>query len=252
VRNRPQDLGLLPDGEPAPLAEQQEAAEERETGTSEPDGSRGGVAMPVDEGLTMSQALRTRSFWLVGLAMGFAGLGSQAVIVHQIPFMENSLGFSTQAASLVAMSMPIVSLAGRLGFGLLADYVDKRKVLAVAYLFIGVGILLFSMVHSAWQIPFYLVFFGPGWGGSIAVRPAFQADYFGLRAFGGIQGLMFTVASVGSFVGPIFAGAVYDITDSYRPGFLIVGMAAMVAVPVVLMAGRPQTEAAKVAGVPEV
>lgn len=249
VRNRPEDLGLLPDGEPASPAEEQVAAGEAEAGTADPEGAGGGMASYHDEGLTMSQALRNRSFWLVGFAMGFVGLGSQTVIVHQIPFMEDSLGFSSQAASLVAMAMPIVSLAGRLGFGWLADYVDKRKVLAAAYLFVAVGILLFAMVHSAWQVPFYLAFFGPGWGGFIAVRPAFQADYFGLRAFGGIQGLMFTVASVGSFVGPIFAGAVYDITDSYRLGFFIVGLVALVAVPTVLMVGKPSGEVAEVSGV---
>jgi len=248
VRNRPQDLGLLPDGEPPVAAERQVAASERQAGTADPEGPRGDVVSPQDEGLTMSEALRTRSFWLVASAMGLAGLGSQTIIVHQIPFMEDSLGFSSQAASLVAMSMPIVSLAGRLGFGWLADYVDKRKVLAVAYLFIAVGILLFAMVHGVWQIPFYLAFFGPGWGGSIAVRPAFQADYFGLRAFGGVQGMMFTVASVGSFVGPIFAGAVYDVTDSYPPGFFIVGLAALAAAPVVLMVGKPRTDVARVAG----
>jgi len=196
----------------------------------------------------MSQALRNRSFWLVASAMGLGGLGSQAVIVHQIPFMEDSLGFSTQAASLVAMAMPMVSLAGRLGLGWLADYADKRKVLAGSYVLLGVGTLLFAVIQSGWQVILFLAVFSPGWGGSIAVRPAFQADYFGLRAFGGIQGLMFTVASVGSFAGPILAGAVYDAVGSYRPGFLIVGLASLMAVPVILMARRPQAEPAKALG----
>jgi len=150
------------------------------------------------------------------------------------------------------MAVPIVSLAGRLGFGWLADYVDKRKVLAVAYLFIAVGIVLMATVQSAWQVPLYLMIFAPGWGGSISVRPALQVEYFGLRAFGGIQGLMFFVASVGSFTGPIFAGAIYDVMDSYRPAYLMVALAVLAAVPAILMAGKPQTtEAATVAGEPE-
>jgi MFS family permease len=95
------------------------------------------------------------------------------------------------------------------------------------------------------------MFFAPGWGGSISVRPALQAEYFGLRAFGGIQGLMFFVASVGSFTGPIFAGVIYDVMDSYRPAFLVVALAVLAAVPLVLAAGGPQTEAASVAGGPE-
>jgi MFS family permease len=197
------------------------------------------VAARQDEGFTIGQALRTRSFWLLAVAMSLIGFGSVAIIAHQVAFLEESMGFSPLMASVVQMGVPIVSLAGRLGFGWMADYVDKRKLLAAAYLFIGVGVILLATVQSAWQVPLYLIIFAPGWGGSISVRPAFQADYFGLRAFGSIQGLMFFVASVGAFAGPIFAGVVYDVVDSYRPAFLIVGLTALVAVPLVLMAGKP-------------
>ncbi len=248
VRNRPQDMGLLPDGEPILPAEQQTGADERQSPTVGREGPGGGATVREDEGLTISQALRTRAFWLVAVAMSLIGLGSVAIIAHQVAFLEESLGLSPVAASAAQMAVPIVSLAGRLGFGWLADYVEKRKVLAISYLFIAVGILLAATTQSAWQVPLYLIIFAPGWGGSISVRPAFQVDYFGLRAFGGIQGLMFFVGSVGSFVGPIFAGAVYDITDSYRPGFLILGLAALAAAPAVLMVGKPRAEAARAAG----
>jgi OFA family oxalate/formate antiporter-like MFS transporter len=249
VRNRPQDLGLLPDGEPALPAQGQMAADERQAPTVNPENPGHGMAAGQDEGLTMSQALRSRSFWLLASGMGLIGLGSVAVIAHQVAFLEEELDFPPLVASLAQMAVPIVSLAGRLGFGWLADYVDKRKVLAVAYLFIAVGIVLMATVQSAWQVPLYLMIFAPGWGGSISVRPALQAEYFGLRAFGGIQGLMYFVASVGSFTGPIFAGVIYDVTDSYRFAFLMVALAVLVAVPAILAAGKPQTtEAATEAG----
>ncbi len=240
VRNRPQDLGLLPDGEPVLPVGQQAAADERQAASADE------VAACQDEGLTMGQALGNRSFWLVASGMGLIGLGSVAVIAHQVAFLEEEMDFPPLVASLAQMAVPIVSLAGRLGFGWLADYVDKRKVLAIAYLFIAVGIVLMATVQSAWQVPLYLMIFAPGWGGSISVRPALQAEYFGLRAFGGIQGLMYFVAGVGSFTGPIFAGVIYDVTDSYRLAFLIVGLVVLVAVPAVLAAGRPRTEAATV------
>jgi sugar phosphate permease len=246
VRNRPQDMGLLPDGEPSLSAERQVAADERETPVVVSESAVGWVAARQDEGLTISRALRTSSFWLVAFAMSLIGFGSVAVIAHQVAFLEEEVGFSSLVASSVQMGVPIVSLAGRLGFGWLADYVDKRKVLAVAYLFIGIGVLLLATVQSAWQVPLYLIIFAPGWGGSISVRPAFQADYFGLRAFGSIQGLMFFIGSAGSFTGPVFAGAIYDVTDSYRLAFLIVGLAVLVACPTVLAASRPQMEEASV------
>jgi hypothetical protein len=39
------------------------------------------------------------------------------------------------------------------------------------------------------------------------------------------------------------------MTDSYRLGFFIVGLAALVAVPTVLMVGKPSGEVAEVSGV---
>ena len=251
VRDRPQDMGLLPDGEPVRPAQREVAAGQPKVPAVDPKGPGDSMARPPDEGFTVRQAVRTRTFWLLALAMSFVGMGSQAVVVHQIPFMQDSLRFTSQSAAVVAMTMPIVSLTGRLGFGRLADYVDKRTVLAMSYLLMGVGVLLLAMVHSPWQILFYLAVFSPGWGGSLAVRPAYQADYFGVRAFGGIQGWMMTVSAVGSVFGPIFAGAVYDITGGYRPAFLIVGLVALTAVPLVLMAGRSQKELARAAGIPE-
>jgi MFS family permease len=94
----------------------------------------------------------------------------------------------------------------------------------------------------------FLVVFAPGFGGAISVLPALQAEYFGLRAFGTIQGLMWGMSTLAAFVGPIFAGAVYDGLDTYRPAFLIMGLAALAAAPAVLMTRKPQTEVAKAAG----
>jgi sugar phosphate permease len=142
------------------------------------------------EGLTVRQALRTRPFWLLTFAVALAWLGGMALIGHLIAFLEESADFSRGAASAVAMGIPFASLVGRLGFGWLADYVVKRRLLAVAYIFQGAGILIFATTDSPWQAVLFLVVFSVGWGGAIPVLPALEAEYFGLRAFGGIQGLL--------------------------------------------------------------
>jgi cyanate permease len=51
-----------------------------------------------------------------------------------------------------------------------------------------------------------------------------------------------------AFAGPIFAGAVYDTMETYRPAFLIMGLATLVAGPAVLMTARPRGEVAREAG----
>jgi MFS family permease len=62
-----------------------------------------------------------------------------------------------------------------------------------------------------------------------------------LKAFGAIQGLAFTIGTLGGLAGPVFAGWVYDETESYRLAFVILSIGSLLAVPLVLSVGKPQT-----------
>jgi sugar phosphate permease len=235
VRERPEDMGLLPDGEkPASKAETGEGEEtELEEAQSASIHSRG---------LTMGQALRQRAFWMLALAMAFTSLGTTGLVVHQVSYLKKSVGFSGEEAAAVATAMTIVSLFGRLGFGYFADFVSKKKLLAGAYILIAVGMLVFANLRSPWQVVFYLALFSPGWGASIAVRPVLQSEYFGLRAFAGIQGLMFAISGIGAVLGPIFVGGTFDLFGDYRPAFLITACTAFAAAPLVLFMPSPKAE----------
>jgi MFS family permease len=244
VRSRPEDVGLLPDGEG------------RATGQSlaspaaSPKGGSAAGKRVEHGGLTVRQALGTRPFWLLTFASALTWLGSMALIGHLVAFLEESADFSRGAASAVAMGIPFGSVVGRLGFGWLADYVAKRWLMAVAYVLQGTGILVFATIDSPWQAVLFLVVFSAGWGGAIPLLPALQAEYFGLRAFGRIQGLLSAVATLGAFGGPLFAGVVYDVMDSYRPAFFLMTLTTMAAVPAILMMGRMPAWARDAASAP--
>ncbi len=246
LRHRPEEVGLLPDGEPPAPGEASASPLPEEV-----EGEGGGSGSGQSEGLTIGQAVRARSFWVLASAMVLAWVGAMAVIVHVIAYLDESGGLTEQGAAVIAMGIPFGSLVGRLSFGWLADYLSKRWLLAVAWLLQGLGILIFAAVHSPWQAFLFLVVFAPAFGGTIPVVPALLAEYFGLRAFGGIQGLLMAAGMLGGFIGPIFAGAVYDAVDSYRPAFLVLALSALTAAAVVQMMGRPpawRAEAAEARG----
>jgi len=78
-------------------------------------------------------------------------------------------------------------------------------VVAAAYVTTAVALPLYSTVYQ--ESHFYVLPVLPSdLGGSIPVRPAFQAAFFGLRALGAIQVLPLTIASLGGLAGPVFAG----------------------------------------------
>jgi sugar phosphate permease len=222
VRNRPEDMGLQADGEPFQRLENGESP----------------APAAAHEGLTVREALRTPAFWKMAIAAGLTNLGVIAIVVHQIPFLTSSVGLSEGLAAASVTAMTLLSLLGRLGFGYLADAMDKRHVTAACYAITALSLLLYASVYEGWQVLYVLPVFALGFGGSIPVRPAFQAEYFGLKAFGAIQGLAFTIATLGGLLGPVFAGWMYDVTESYRLAFVILSAGSLLAVPLVLTVGK--------------
>jgi MFS family permease len=230
VRRRPEDYGLAPDGAPAPAAAS--PAVDRASPTPAP-----------PDGMTARQAVRTRAFWLLSLAFAVSWFGITAIVVHQIPALT-ATGFSPESAAVVVTVTTVASLTGRLGFGWLADLRDKRLVLAAAFLMQAAGILLFAAVRVWWHLIPFLILYAPGYGGSIPVRPALQAEYFGRRALGSIMGLTFFITSLGTVLGPVFAGWMYDVMESYRLAFVITAFISLAAIPLVLSMPRPVPQAA--------
>lgn len=229
VRNRPEDLGLLPDGDVDDRPPQEAVA---------------APGLAELEGTTVRQALRSSAFWHIALAVGLGNLGAVAIIVHQVPFFTDSVGLSQGAAAASVTAMLMVSVGGRFGFGYMSDLVDKRFVMAAAYALLALAVLMFAAVYEPWQILLALTLFGLGWGGIIPTRPSLQAEVFGLRAFGAIQGLVFTVGTIGGLIGPVFAGFMYDQTESYRLSFVILAAFGFLAAPLILTLRRfsePQT-----------
>ncbi|HEU0074998.1 MAG TPA: MFS transporter [Dehalococcoidia bacterium] len=220
IRDRPEDMGLPVDG----ISEDDEAA-----------AAAGRRAVPTTGlELTGREALRSVLFWKVALTFALSNFATTAIIVHQIPFLVEEVGSTEAFAALSVTIMTGISLAGRLGFGLAADRYSKALLAATAMACSAVGLALFSTVHHEWQLIYVLPFFGIGFGAAVPLRAAIQAEYFGLKAYGTTQGMLFTASTLGAFFGPLLAGVLYDATADYRPSFLILAIGPAIALPLIL------------------
>jgi cyanate permease len=65
----------------------------------------------------------------------------------------------------------------------------------------------------------YIVVYAIGWGGGATTMNATRGAYFGRRSFGTISGTMDFVQMFGLVLGPVYAGLVFDITESYTMAF---------------------------------
>jgi sugar phosphate permease len=220
IRDRPSDVGLQADG----FAGENETPAQRLERESEPPGPN----------LTSREALRSVLFWKIALVFACSNFATTAIIVHQVPFLIENVGFSNGAAAASVTIMTAISIIGRLGLGGAADKYPKTIVMAITLACTAAGLALMATVYHPWQVIYALPLFGIGFGGAVPLRAVIQAEYFGLKAFGAIQGMVLTVTTVGAFIGPVMAGYLYDTSGSYRLAFLILAAAPLAAIPLVL------------------
>jgi len=107
---------------------------------------------------------------------------------------------------------------------------------------IGIFVLSFIDMDRAWIIIPFLLTYAPGFGATMPLRPALQADYFGTDNYGTIMGLMMLVSMVGGLASPIVAGWIFDVTGSYNLAWQIFAMITFPAVPFMLLAKPPKIE----------
>src|SRR5439155_18110346 len=113
MRRRPADCGLEPDGD---------------TGG---DGASGSHAFSEREadGTSLSQAMRTFSFWALGLAYAAYGLAQSSILVHAISLLMER-GRSAQSARLVLSTTALSSTAAKIVIGYVADRLSVKHLVA--------------------------------------------------------------------------------------------------------------------------
>tara|TARA_Y100000588_G_C14276254_1_gene934472 strand:+ start:1688 stop:2962 length:1275 start_codon:yes stop_codon:yes gene_type:complete len=216
VRHKPEDMGLLPDGEQpnSPNVDQSKELNGNRENISE-------TEVDLEENFTARQALKTRAFWMLVLVYGAWSILPPTLSVHQFAFLQEEVGISYSEAGLWVSAFSFVSLFGRVSVGWISDYINPRYLLAILYVLMGVGMLLMSTVHSNWQILLYILVMAPAYGGSIPLRPTIQGYFFGRESFGTIGGLLQFFDLPVTVASPVFVGYIADVWD-YRLGFQIV------------------------------
>jgi MFS family permease len=232
IRHRPEPYGYLPDGESADAPTQNDnTATTDVTNKVEPE---------VD--LTVRQAIVTRAFWMLILFGLLTGFAQSAIMVHEMPYLT-SVGISRGIAGWVILGITGSSIIGRLSFGWLGDRYDKRYLLAIGAALQFIGTLVFAYIREPWMLFPFLLFYGPGYASQIPLYPATRADYFGLKHFATIGGLISLGWTTCGIVAPVLAGWVYDTTGSYRLIWLVYAIASAAAIPTVLWIKGLKTKA---------
>ncbi len=187
------------------------------------DAARGHVPARANAGRDVGDALRTPAFWALFFAYLCTPLGVFAVVTHQVAFAVDH-GFSRLFVAGIFGLMGLLSVVGRIVFGIAADRIGRATSATISYGCTAVGTLcllgLEVWPHVA-ALYAYAFFFGLGFGARGPIITAIAAQLFPGSRFGVIYGLLSVGNGIGGGIAPWFGGFVHDLTGSYRVAFLI-------------------------------
>jgi MFS family permease len=207
MRRRPEDIGLLPDGDLAPTVG-------GPTTTDAETDSNSGSDHASEHVWTAGQAALTTAFWFILVAEMLTILTSATVGFQIVPFLVD--GGMSQPIAVTALSLS--SLLGALVnpvWGISADRYPPRR-LALISLSTTLFITTFFLIIDG-GIPGVIVaiLWGIASGGLNILGSVLLARYFGRESFGAITGLMgpFQFGALG--LGPILGATLFTVTGAY-------------------------------------
>jgi MFS family permease len=211
LHKRPEDIGLLPDGEAAPHA------------TS---------ARPVSNILdqawaatdwTLPRALRTARFWWIALGYFCALYIWYAVQVHQTKYLLD-IGFSPNVGVWALGVVSLLGIPGQIALGHLSDRIGREAIWAISSA--GFAICFAALIALRYEPSLalvYLMVFAQGalGYGLTSIMGAVVLEIFQGPHYGSIFGCVMLVALAGGATGPWVTGTLYDLTGGYTIAFAI-------------------------------
>jgi MFS family permease len=196
IQNRPEDLGLVPDGE-SPT-------------------DKGSIVRRDDMnvGLTLRAAIRTPTFWIIAIGLSSLSMLVTGMFFHQVSVFSLQ-GLSAQTATRAFSISALVMVASMPVFGYLLDRLPPRRMFASALLIMSASLLALARVTDIPTMILFSVVFGLANAGLQSHYTFMWPRYFGRRHLGSIQGAAQTIGIIGASIGPLPMGIAFDLYGSY-------------------------------------
>ncbi|WP_163537218.1 MFS transporter [Gracilibacillus sp. YIM 98692] len=225
VRNKPEFMGLEPDG----FSKKK---------NNRPKLIMGSKIITSDEDWTLREAMRTKTFWAILICVGIPAMINTGITFHIISI----LGTNELSPEIAAMVLSLMAVVG-IPMSLISGYLTEK--VKTNYLLLGIFIIEFVLLLMLLVTNNLLVaiIFGTLWGVAngferIALNVIWP-NYFGRKYIGSINGFGVTMGVLGSAFGPLPFGVGFDIFHSYTPILLIALIFPLIGIVCSLIAKKP-------------
>ena len=223
VQNKPEDIGLRPDGDGVTVA----------GGDEKP-----ARATDADVGLTSREALRTPAFWIVAIALSSFSMLVTALFFYQVSIFQTQ-GLPEQVAARIFPISAVTMVCCMPIFGRLLDRLPTKPLFASGVLLMSASMIALMFVQDLTTAIIYAVIFGMNNAAVHALIGYVWPKYFGRKHLGSIQGTAATIMVIGASIGPLPFGAAYDATGSYQTALLALSLLPVLCAVAVLLMRPP-------------
>jgi MFS family permease len=223
VRNRPEEMGLLPDG-----------GFPQESGTySASPAVQNRNEAGEESGHSLKQAYGSASFWLILATQLICGIGCGLMMTHSV-ILATDLGYSAMIGASFLSVQGGLNLVGVLVTGHMSDRTSRNRVLSLTHLFrslsfIGLTSAIIIGGNTLWLLYLSMALFGLGWYTTAPLTAGLVADLFGFRRLGTLLGIILAAHMLGMACGTYAGGLSYQLTGSYLSIFLFQAVAELLA-----------------------
>ncbi len=227
MRNRPQDLGLLPFGE-VPALKPAAAA---------PAAAPMTFRTPF---LVLKEFSTNKTFWVLFGTFFICGLSTNGLVQTHFISLCGDNGLSAVPAASVLAMMGAFDFVGTIMSGWLSDRYDNRKLLFWYY---GLrGLSLFWLPHSQFTIyglSLFAMFYGLDWIATVPPTVKLAGASFGPAKVGLAFGWIFAGHQLGAAVAAYGGGLARTMLLTYNPALYTAGAACLLAAVLVLLIRKP-------------
>ena len=212
MRDRPEDLGLLPYGR-SPVA-----------GSAAPAPAMKPLA-------ALRHAAHSRAFWVLAGTFFVCGASTNGLIgTHLIAACHDYGIAEVRSAQLLAM-MGIFDIIGTTGSGWLTDRYSSRHLLFAYYTLRGISLLFlpFTLQDGGGSLAWFAVFYGLDWIATVPPTVRLTGEAFGRENTGVIYGWIGASHQLGASLAAFGAGAIRTMFGHYQAAFWIAGLLCVLA-----------------------
>ncbi len=208
VRSRPEDMGLLPDGDKESVNDEGGPAPKIEVKTA---------PLAVDR---WQSSFNSAPMWQLSLAFVVCGITTASISVHYVRWATDE-GITAQTAATAFGLLSAINAAGVLFVGTISDRMQRKTLLGIVYLIRGVAFLSLIFLPGAGALWAFAIVGGMSWLATVPLTTALTADVYGVKKLGTLSGFIFMAHQLGGGAAVILFGWIFDTWNSYDPAFAI-------------------------------